>query len=203
MPRQTLIGLVLGAWIAGTLFMWAVATQNFRLVDRILAGPPGAWTRHAQPLDPGDARLLMRYQASEVNRLFFERWGWAQVALAALFAALVARRPRDRWLWIPALVMLAIALGLQLFVVPETVRLGRALDFLPRDPAPPEAALFWRLHGAYTALDGTRLLISLFAAGRLLTARRTGPEWYPTADSARIRQEVKLGVGGECSRRPS
>ena len=171
MPCQTLSALVLGAWISGTLFMWAVATQNFRLVDRLLAAPPGQWTERAQPLAPGDARLLMRYQASEVNRLFFERWGWAQVALAGLLAALVSTRPRDRWLWISALVMLAIALGLQLFVVPETVRLGRLLDFLPRDPAPPEAAPFWRLHGAYTALDGARLLISLFAAFRLLTGR--------------------------------
>ena len=168
MTRPTLIALVLGGWIAGTLFMWAVATQNFRLVDRILAGPPEAFAARARPLAPGDTRLLMRYQASEVNRLFFERWGWAQVGLGALLGWLVFFGPADRWLRLSAAVMLLIALALQFGVVPETVRLGRILDFAPRDPAPSEAARFWRLHGFDTALDGTRLLINLFAAFRVL-----------------------------------
>jgi hypothetical protein len=156
MPRQTLMALVLGAWIAGTLFMWAVATQNFRVVDRLLPSHP-------------DSRLLMRHQASEVNRLFFDRWGWAQIALGAIFTWLAFSTPTTprtlRWC---AIAMLLIALTLQFAIVPETIRLGRLLDFAPRDPPPPESAPFWRLHAAYTGLDGTRLLLSLFAAFRLV-----------------------------------
>ena len=165
------MALVLGAWIGGTLFMWAVATQNFRLVDRILASPPTPWTRYARPLPRADARLLMRHQASEVNRLFFERWGWAQIALGAIFAWLAfSTRAAGRWLRITAVGMLLIAVGLQFAVVPETIRLGRLLDFAPRDIPPPESASFWRLHAAYTTLDGARLLLGLFAAFRLLRA---------------------------------
>ena len=33
---------LLGGWIAGSLFMILVATQNFRSVDRLLATPAGA-----------------------------------------------------------------------------------------------------------------------------------------------------------------
>ena len=169
MPRQTLSALVLGAWMAGTLFMWAVATQNFRLVDRLLASPTPQWSERAKPLVPGDARLLMRYQASEVNRLLFERWGRTQIALGAVFAWLVFTAPRpDRWLRLSAVLMLLIALALEFAVVPETVRLGRLLDFAPRDVPPAAAAPFWRLHAAYTALDGTRLLLGVFAAFRLV-----------------------------------
>jgi hypothetical protein len=176
MTRQVLTAAVLGAWIAGTLFMWGVATQNFRIVDRILGAPPQAWTERARPLAPGDARLLLRHQASEVNRLFFERWGWAQIALGVALAGLVVGGPSERWLRLSAVVMLLIALGLQFGVVPETVRLGRILDFLPRDPAPPEATPFWRLHAAYTALDGSRLLLCLFAVWRLIrSAAETAP----------------------------
>jgi len=167
MRGKTLIALVLGAWIAGTLFMWAIATQNFRLVDRILASPPDPWTERARPLAPGDARLLMRHQASEVNRLFFERWGWAQIGLGLALFWLVFSNSTDRWLRVIAPIMLLMAVALQLGVVPETVRLGRLLDFAPRSPAPPEAAPFWRLHGIYTAVDGARLLLSLVAAFRL------------------------------------
>lgn len=155
MPRQTLMALVLGAWIAGTLFMWAVATQNFRVVDRLLSSHP-------------DSRLLMRHQASEVNRLFFDRWGWAQVSLGVIFTWLAFSTATGRALRVSAIVMLLIALTLQFAIVPETIRLGRLLDFAPRDPPPPESAPFWRLHAAYTGLDGTRLLVSLFAAFRLV-----------------------------------
>jgi hypothetical protein len=60
-----------------------------------------------------------------------------------------------------AAVMLLITVFLQLYVVPETVRLGRLLDFVPREPPPPEAAPFWRLHHTYTGLDMLKFLLGL------------------------------------------
>jgi hypothetical protein len=149
------MALVLGAWIAGTLFMWAIATQNFRVVDRLLVS-------HA------DSRLLMRHQASEVNRLFFDRWGWTQISLGVILTWLAFSTPTARALRVSAIAMLLIALTLQFAIVPETIRLGRLLDFAPPPPPPPESAPFWRLHAAYTGLDGTRLLLSLFAAFRVV-----------------------------------
>jgi len=152
--KTTVLAAVLGAWLSGTLFMWAVATQNFRVAERFAAGRP----------QPEEARLLMRYQASEVNRLFFDRWGWAQLALGAVFTWLAwGSRP----LRVTALAMLAILVVLHFYVVPETVRLGRLLDFVPRDPAPPAATPFWRLHHAYTALDMLKFLLGVFGLGRL------------------------------------
>ena len=172
MRSQTLTAVLLGAWLAGTLFMWAVATQNFRLVDRLLDAPTAEVTARTAPLAPGDARLLMRYQASEVNRLFFDRWGWAQLALGAVLAWLVFRGPADRTLRALALLMLLVAAALQFAVVPETVRLGRLLDFAARSPAAPEAAPFWRLHHAYTALDMGKFLLGLMALARLSRSRQ-------------------------------
>jgi len=125
------MALVLGAWIAGTLFMWAIATQNFRLVDRILASPPPAIAANA------GTRLQMRYQASEVNRHFFERWGWTQISLGLVFTWLAFSTPTGPALRVSAIVMLLIAVTLQFAVVPDTIRLGRLLDFAPRDPLRP------------------------------------------------------------------
>ena len=147
--------------------MWAVATQNFRLVDRLLASPTQEWSVRAAPLASGDARLLMRYQASEVNRLFFDRWGWTQLGLAVGFFWLMFRGSTDRLLRVTALLMLLIAAALQFVVVPETIRLGRVLDFAARSPAPPESAPFWRLHTAYTALDMLKFLLGVTALARL------------------------------------
>lgn len=57
------------------------------------------------------------------------------------------------WIGITAS-MFALVLVLTLYVTPELVSLGRALDFVPRDPPPPEMGRFRILHGASTGLDG-------------------------------------------------
>jgi hypothetical protein len=168
---KPLIPFILGAWLAGTLFMWAVATQNFRVVERILAAPVPEVSARLSALPPGDARAVMRYQASEVNRLFFERWGWAQLALGLILTWLAFSSPADPQLRIASLILLAIAAILQLAIVPETIRLGRLLDFAPRSPAPPEAAAFWRLHTAYTALDSLKFLTGIYATVRAVRRR--------------------------------
>lgn len=172
MGRKTLASFVLGAWLGATLFMWSLATQNFRLVDRLLASPAPAFQAHIASLPSGEARLLMRYQASEVNRLFFDRWGWAQLLLGAIFAWLVFRSSADLSLRAVAVLMLLIAAAMQFGVVPETIRLGRALDFAVRNPPPPETAPFWRLHAAYTTLDMLKFLLGVYGAARL--ARSNG-----------------------------
>ena len=172
MTSRALIAFLLGAWLAGTLLMWAVATQNFRVVDRLLGAPALEFSRRAALLADGDARLLMRHQASEVNRLFFERWGWTQLALGALLAWLVFSAPADRALRGTVVLMLLIAAVTQFAVVPETVRLGRLLDFAPRSaagaPLGPEASRFWALHGAYTGLDLLKFFLGIFAGVRAL-----------------------------------
>ncbi|MBI3665853.1 MAG: DUF3153 domain-containing protein [Acidobacteria bacterium] len=168
MRREILIAFLLGAWLAGTLFMWAVATENFRLVDRLLASPVPEMSRRSAPLARGDARLLMRYQASEVNRLFFARWGWTQLGIGAVLLWLVIRSGAGRPLQTAVLLMLGIAAVLQFAAVPEIIRLGRLLDFAPRNPPPPETTSFWRLHALYTALDGVKALLGVFAIARVL-----------------------------------
>lgn len=168
MGKRMGTALLLGAWLAATLFMWVVATQNFRLVDRLLAAPAPDFARRIAGLASGEARLLLRYQASEVNRWFFDRWGWAQLGLGVLLSILVSRAAVPRKIRIPIFWMLLIAAVLQIYVVPETIRLGRLLDFAVRTPPPPEEASFWRLHAAYAALDMLKFLLGVYAAAGLL-----------------------------------
>ena len=54
--------------------------------------------------------------------------------------------------------MLVLAVILTVVLTPLIVAVGRSIDFLPRNPAPPEMARFWMLHGAFTSLDGLKLL---------------------------------------------
>ena len=49
---------------------------------------------------------------------------------------------------------------------------GRALDFVPREPAPPALPAFGRLHAAYTLLDLAKLLVGVWMAVALVRERR-------------------------------
>ncbi len=161
MSRKTQLAFLLGAWCAATLFMWYVAIHNFRVVDSILVSENPALSRVTEAMTEDQLRLTMRHQASEVNRLFFDRWGTVQLPLAAVALLLAWRSRLGKFVTASAVAMLLIVGVLQFWVVPETIRLGRILDFLPRGPAPPEAALFWTLHHTYTGLDTVKFLLAL------------------------------------------
>jgi hypothetical protein len=63
---------LLGAWLGGCLFMDAVAKQNFRSVDRLLASPPPHVAERIQESGGHDqVRALLRCQTCEQNKQYF------------------------------------------------------------------------------------------------------------------------------------
>jgi hypothetical protein len=53
-------------------------------------------------------------------------------------------------------------------IEPRTVELGRALDFLPRNPAPPLLRTLQRYHGAYFLAESLRFSMVAVAAVTLM-----------------------------------
>lgn len=172
--RHSVIMAVLGAWIAGTLILAAVATQNFRVIDRILAAPRPDFAQATSPLGHDQARVVLRHLSSELNRLYFRGWGWVQIALGGILLALLrGAKPQDRLATGGAVIVLLLALGMHLVINPQIIDLGRTLDFVPRVPEPPALARFWRLHFGYNALDGLKLILTTWLLLRCI--RRAGP----------------------------
>jgi hypothetical protein len=163
--RGTLVAM--GAWIAGTVCMSVVATENFYTIDRLLAGSPnGTFSQAVQQLGQPLSRELLRYLSSELNRLYFQIWNVAQIAIAALVLWLLAgsreqERAGGRRVTRGVLAMLAIVVLMLGWLTPAIVSLGRSLDFVPRDPAPPGMQRFWVLHAAYTSLEMIKLVIGI------------------------------------------
>lgn len=151
-PVAAVILLLVGLWSAGTLFMWQVAIQNFAVAERIAGSSPDGLRAAVGALSEEGLRSALRFQASEVNRLFFHWWGWLQIPLAVGCAALAFRLRQKTLVW-AALAMLAISLFLAAYVVPETVRFGRLIDFAAEGSMPETHASFWTLHHLYTGLD--------------------------------------------------
>jgi hypothetical protein len=166
--------VLLGAWMAGTICVSVVATQNFYTIDRLLAAPANVeFANVVDRLGGTESRDLLRYLSSELNRLYFQLWNGAQIVLGAVALWLIAGRDEHdqadgarragslrlaKW---GVVSMLAIVIVMLVYLTPAIVTLGRSLDFLPRDPAPPGMSRFWMFHAAYTSLEMLKLLIGV------------------------------------------
>jgi hypothetical protein len=176
MLRAVLIAL-LGAWIAGTVVVAAVATQNFRTIDRLLTAPSPDFANSIAPLGAERARTVLRYLSSELNRRYFTAWAFTQLALSLLlvFGAL-GLKPIDRAGTLGATAILSLVIGL-ILVNWWLIPLGRGLDFVPRTPPPPALARFAQLHLLYTSLDSLKLLLCAWLLVRWIRwANRISPK---------------------------
>jgi hypothetical protein len=69
----------LGVWLAGTILVSVVAAQNFFTIDRLLAESPNAtFMSLVERIGRSEARDLLRYLSSELNRLYFQMWNVTQ-----------------------------------------------------------------------------------------------------------------------------
>src|SRR5712691_3624186 len=140
MKIQHLCCTLLGAWIAGSLFMIMVATQNFRSVDRLLAAPGRAGAQ-VETMGHDAARAFLRYQVSEQNRWYFETWETIQlVALGLALLAATLRQSKFGYRW--ALVLFLLVMTERFYITPEIIRLGRLIDFVPPAVSSPERDTF-------------------------------------------------------------
>ena len=166
--------VVMGAWLLGIVGTSVVATENFYTIDRLLENSTKAeFDAAVQKLGHGPARDLLRYLSSELNRLYFQMWNVAQVALGLLAWWLAGRAPRIRW---GILTMLGIVVLMLAYLTPQIVSLGRSLDFVPRDPAPPGMQRFWILHAAYTSLEMLKLVVGLVVTWWLIVPQSPSPQ---------------------------
>jgi len=168
--------LLLGFWLAGCVFMDMVATQNFRSVDRLLAAPPPQIVERVQAMGGRDlARVFLRYQASELNRAYFDNWERAQIVLGlVLFLVLLFGTPPNRLMLLFTLLMLGIVVAMHFYLTPEITRLGRIIDFVAPGTPSPDRSRFWKFHGAYSACELIKFGLGTVLAVLLVRRRRKG-----------------------------
>lgn len=149
-------------WLAGTVAMAVVATQNFYTIDRLLeAQPHPTFAADIEKLGHDATRDLLRYLSSELNRLYFQYWNLAQLAIGILALWLVVKLPgADRPKW-GIVAMLGIVLFLTVLITPGILSVGRSIDFVPRDPPPDGLRTFGLLHATYTVFDGIELILGI------------------------------------------
>jgi len=164
----------MGAWLAGGVITSIVATQNFHTVDRLLTSSTNpAFSTLVDQLGRPHAREFLRYLSSELNRLYFQLWNVAQLAIGLVVLWLLAREPGAARARRGVVVMLLVVVVMLAWMTPEITSMGRSLDFVPRDPPPPVMRRFWIFHAAYTLLAVGNLLLGAIVA---VWIQRTRPE---------------------------
>jgi hypothetical protein len=152
----------MGLWLMGSVSLAIVATENFYTIDRLLEAKANpSFSAAVERLGTTQARDLLRYLSSELNRLYFQFWNVAQLAIGVLVLWLVVRlpdRPKVKW---SVVAMIGIGIFLTVAITPPMLSVGRALDFMPRDPVPAQLRSFGLLHAAYTVLDGVQLILGV------------------------------------------
>ncbi|MCU0226505.1 MAG: hypothetical protein MUF01_02595 [Bryobacterales bacterium] len=173
MHHRRLAAFLVGAWLLGSVCMFFVATQNFRGVERLLDMPTSAATQRIDVLGHDEARLLLRYQVSELNRFFFSAWERVQLVLGALLVLVSLRGSQKLYILAIPVVMLLMAAAEHWLLSPEINRLGALMDFVPNARETEEGKVFWRYHQAYSTMEVVKFLLGATFAGYLLTRRRS------------------------------
>jgi hypothetical protein len=161
----------MAVWLGGTAAMVVVATQNFYIIDRLLEAKPNPmFAANLESIGDATARELLRYLSSELNRLYFQYWNLAQLAVGIAALWMVVKLPNARKAKWQIVAMLGIVLFMTALIVPGILSVGRAIDFVPREPPPPSLRTFGLLHAAYTVLDGVLLILGIIATVSLVNS---------------------------------
>jgi hypothetical protein len=162
----------MAVWLTGTVATAVVATQNFYTIDRLLEAPAHpTFAADIEKLGHDATRDLLRYLSSELNRLYFQYWNIAQLAIGILTLWLVVKLPgADKPKW-AIVAMLAIVLFLTVLITPRILSVGRSIDFVPRNPPPDGLRTFGLLHAAYTVFDGIELILGILVTLWLVKAK--------------------------------
>ena len=163
---RIVMGVLLGGWLFGTVLVGAVAAENFFMIDRLLNSVESSrqFLNDAAQLPPGEARLMLRHLASELNRFYFQAWEWIELVLGGTLLALAALNLKSKKLVIGFVLMVAITLFMRFYLTPGLILVGRLLDFAPRNPPPPGLAYFGLLHATYSTLALVKLFIGIWMA---------------------------------------
>ncbi len=157
-----------------------VATENFRTVNEILKDPPQPAGQMIHRLGDESARMLLRYQAGEENRLFFQNWEIAELVLGlGLSASLYLGRKRRLLLGMVAAIVLLTTFQ-HFRITPDMLWQGRAIDFVPVTAESAARQHFGKLHAAYGVIESVKVLMLMLIGGLLL------PRWR------RARQHVQV-----------
>jgi hypothetical protein len=160
-------------WLAGSILMAWVTTQNLKSVDRMVAGPDNTVARLRVKALGEEAQQLLRYQSAEQNRWLYGKWELIQLLAGTGFFCIMLFGSREDKLVLLGIIILLLLVGLQrFFITPEVNALGRLVDSAPKPGQSPDYNRFWITHMAHSGVEGLKGLLQLLLAGQMVFSRK-------------------------------
>jgi hypothetical protein len=173
MHYRRIASFLLGLWLGGGLLMAAIAIESFRSVDRLIAAPGPVAAIQVHALGPGGARALLRDQATEQNRLYFEAWEHLQLILGfGFFSFLLFGSSEGKVSLLLSLAMFLIVVAQRFLMTPELSGLDRAFGFVPAGALSVEHNRFWMWHSVYIGAEILKWGLGLLLGARLVFHRQ-------------------------------
>lgn len=154
------------------VLMAAVATGNFRAINRVLEAPAPPVAESIENLQAEKVRVVLRLLASEQNRRHFELWEWAQLGLGLALAGTLIFGPHSGRIALAVCGLLLALVALQHWLLtPELVASGKALELAyPEEPGAERARLDI-YHRVYSGLELAKIGLAAGLSARLLLYR--------------------------------
>jgi len=172
MHHRRLATLLLGAWLAGSLFMADVATGNFRAINQVLESPAPVMTESLDTVGADKVRMILRMLAAEQNRRHFERWEWAQIALGLGLALTLVFGTHPGRITLGVCGLLLVLVVVQRWLLsPELATSTKALELLNPNEISAEKARFEIYHRVYSGIELAKIGLAVGLAARLLLYR--------------------------------
>jgi len=175
MHHSRIAALLLGAWLAGTLFMSFVATRSLDEVDIVLKAPGPPAETMIRMIGYDNARMLLRLMAGEENHYYVNTWEQIEIVLGVLLTAVLFLGVRNAGLGTLAAAMLVLALFSHFKITADLSWLGRSVAFVPWNVRSLLRDQYWKLTGIHQAIAVVKLLLGSIIAGLLFAVRRRRP----------------------------
>lgn len=174
MHTRRLSLLILGWFLGLTAAMLLVATHNFRGVDQVLASPPEEARKMLAKLDPDQRRMLLRYQASELNRYYFLCYLNVQIGLGLLLGLnLLFATKGNKFMLAFAGIIFLLTVFQRSILLPEIEYLGHTIDFVAPSVASPARERFWSFHSIFSGVEVAKILGAVAIGVKMLVRSDT------------------------------
>ena len=163
---------VLGLWLGGGLLVAWLTWVNQQVADHLVNDANPAARLELRALGP-NSRAVLRYQASEEGRRYYQVWESAQIILGFAFFTLMLFGSREnKYLLAGILVLILLVVFERTLVTPALTAQGRLVDFAPPDAAAAERKGYWVLQTGYLAIEGVKWLFIVALAGQMVFSRQ-------------------------------
>ena len=159
MHPTRIAAFLLGAWIAGCVFVDLIALQNVRMAGQMLNAAIPAASEIIQDSGRDEMNSLLHHFAAEQYRSYFSQWEVAQLAIFFTISGVLFFATEKRWL--PQLLCAAIVVVVvfQLAIHPEWIYRGREADFPPGSLSRTTQSRVSGLNALWTGVEIAKLIL--------------------------------------------